>query len=156
MKPLKPAYAAVFLLVGLGSAFPAVAASPGSTGPQELGAAATGIDVFKFTCPKKPPKTVSAQAKVEDIPPLNTSALMRVRLVKDHKTALAQDSNPPPSGESTFPSPSEPAVLPGGPGDYLVLFYKTAAEKEKYRGSVVCKRSFGPDYLPDLTRTQNQ
>jgi len=163
MKTLTPAYAAVFLLAGLGIAFPALATSPGSTGPQELGeealAAPAPIDVFRFRCPGSPPKTVSAQAKVEDLPPLNTSALMRVKLVKDHKAALAEDFDPSSNsgeGSTSSPSPSEPAVLARGPGKYLMLFYKTAAGKEKYRGSVVCKRSSGPDYLPDLTNTQDQ
>lgn len=155
MKSLTPTY--LFLLAGLGSTFHALAES---TGLQDLGSAATAIDVFKFTCPETLPATVSARANVEDINPLlNTSALMRVKLVKDHKAALAQDLNPSSSsgeGSASPPSPSGDAVLAGGPGVYLMLFYKTAAGGEKYRGSVVCKRSSGPDFFPDLTRTQDQ
>lgn len=154
MKTLTPAYAAVFILAGLGSAFPALAES---TGLQTLGDAATAIDVYKFTCPGG---TIGARAKIEDLnPPLNTSALLRVKLVKDHRVSLAEDLNPSSSageGSESTPSPSEPAVLAIGPGKYLVLFYKTAAGKEKYRGSVVCKRSSGPDYHPDLDMTQDK
>lgn len=148
MRTLTPAYAAVFLLVGLGSAFPALATG---TGQRQLGDAANAFHAFKFTCPAG---TISARAKVADItPPPNARALMRVKLFKDGDTANAEDVAPPPSGEGSASSPSPNAELAKGPGAYRAFFYKTAAEREDYIGTVDCK-TFSGDHDPVLTKIQ--
>lgn len=146
---LRRVYAAVSLLVGMGSVFPVLATR---TGAQALGSKWTAVDAFVFTCPAG---TFSAQANVEDlIPPLDRFALMRVMLVKNHRAAVAEDLNPLTSaGEGGGPSPN--AVLFGKSGRYLMLFYKAAVGLETYRGSALCNTPQGP-INPVLNRTQNQ
>ena len=152
--------AGLSIIVGLSCVNTALATS---TGLQSLGPHTIATDVFKFTCPASPPKTVSAQAKVEDIkPPINENAVIRVKLLKDHRVSVAEDLNPPvDSGEgsasppsSTSPSPT--AILSRGPGNYLVLFYKTEPGGDVFRGTVDCKRSNGTLFNPVLLKTQNE
>lgn len=141
------------LIVTMVSVFPALATS---TGVQLLGKSETAGDAFTFTCPDG---TISARANVEDLAPANPLAKMRAMLERRFSAAQTTDVNPPGSaGENTSDSTSTPsgnAVLSRGPGFYLASFFKTAKGEERYRGSVVCRRS-SESFDPDLTRTQNQ
>lgn len=147
MKTSKRAYAAVSLLVGLGSAFPALATSVlGGLGPSR-----NAIDVFKFTCPAR---TLSATGQIEDLdPPSNRPAKLRVKVGKGHRFVLAED----PNEGTSFPSPSPTVELKKGPGVYVVLVYATAKRGERYRVTIFCKRSNGALTNPvSFTITQNQ
>lgn len=166
MKTLKHACIALSLVVGLGSAYPALATS---TGLQVLRSVAASIDVFIFKCPAG---TVAARANVEDInPPSDLDARLKTQLRKGHRAALQEDVFPTETkgeGSAQSPSPSRYAVLSRRDGVYVVLFYTTVlgqtpvtggqtnVSPEVYRGSVDCVLSGGSVHHPRLIPTQVQ
>lgn len=143
-KTMKALGAAVALSLGMGGPFPVLAIGI----DESLGEEATATDAFTFRCP---PPAVSARANVEDLPPNNTPARMRVMLAKGGGAAQVTDVDPAPAGEglASPPSPSPYAVLVKGPGLYLAVFLKTASGPENYRGSVDCRTDGGKSSDPE-------
>jgi hypothetical protein len=140
-KMFKGVGAAVSLFVGLGAASPVLADL--STGVQTLGAAANAIDVWTFTCLPVVGPGGGARARVFDlIPPNNAAARMQVALSKDsNPTRQVTDLSPSPTGEGGGSSPF--VVVRDGPGDYTMVFKKTAAGVERYSGLVGCVNAAG-------------
>jgi hypothetical protein len=137
-KTLKSVYAAVSLLIGIGSAAPALATS---TGVEFLGAAPVATDIFTFACPAG---TTFARANVADLFGIvNIPARMRVMLFKSPFGVTVEDANPPAAGgEGGLASPT--ANRFGGPGVYHAMFYKTAGGADNYLGNLTCH---GPGFV---------
>ena len=153
-KTLKGMGAAVSLLVGIGTASPALATS---TGPQALDFQASSSDAFIFSCPDIPAfRTVRVEAQVLDLPPANVVARMQVAASNGvFPTITGQDNN---EGDA-LPSPNAGADT--GPGTYVVVFKKTgiglvANGIEGYEGRVRCLDEDGNVLHPPLIRRINQ
>lgn len=151
-KTLKGMNVALSLLVGIGAASPALAKS---TGARALGAAANAIDVWTFTCP---PGFNRAQARVNDIEPVNNSALLQVVLGHDGSPTVQRTDLSPVAafGEGGNISDSTFADVGDGSGAYVMAFKKTASGEEGYIGEAFCRDANDAIFNPDLTLRINQ
>ena len=144
------ATAATFV-IGLGTSAPVLATS---TGVQNLGAPATALDVYTFTCPVG---TVSARARVHDLTVINNiPASMRLALGFDGApTVTVSDVNPAATGGEGG-NPSAFAVVADGAGPYAMAVGKTAVGADAYMAEAVCVNGVGVFSNPVLTKKIDQ
>lgn len=156
MNMLKSACGVVSIIVGIGNASPALAAT---TGTQALGSSATVIDIWSVRCTSG---TTSAAAHVEDLAAVNNPAGVRLALTKSAKLVGThiQGGGADLTQDLTEGGLASPKAVLSGSRDFWMQFYKIRPKtlptgREAYRGTVICNTPGGP-VDPALKRTQNQ
>lgn len=123
--------------VFIGALSVATTAYSANTGRQSLGYSRESLDVWVAECPSE---ANSIKVSVADLlSPNNPKAKLRVIVVKDGHSALAEDRNSVAayiSGEGG--AYSDPVTLMQGPGTYILNYFKTETGTENYRSIVSC------------------